>query len=384
MFLYLGMRRGTEFSKVFLWIGALIALQGVVVLFTESAYRLALFEEAVVASILLLTAILVGWVRAAKPAIKAFGYVLIGVGVLTAATGLIKQVLLLHGFVLPWLEQKGAAIPYPAGTSLSVDYNDTATTWLCAAVLLFPGSSANPNIALRIAGASLVVAALLGCGSRRGLIMLAAVPALVWVCCLLKSRLRNCGNIFLRMGTVFCGGITLLFFAFNAPAAISDCLAYNTPAAYLTRLSTYQPPDARPSTIAKLIRPDMANSRVERITIALPIFTSNLFSGVGFQYHNAYGAVDRDYPHLRFLTEGLIGGVFYGLNIIALFSFLWFRSVRIAWASENECDIKLAIVFSVVSVFWLLSGDTWLSVAQWMSVSLLLILRQLATNTRAK
>lgn len=353
-------------SPVFYWIVLLTTWQLIIIIISESAYKSALINEVIIALMLIFGALLASASGVSEKALKVFIRAISIIGVSSAVLGLVKQALLDRGILITILVGNNTLNSYPQGTSLSLDYNDAALLWLVALTCIFPLYTRKMPGWTLVASA-ILVAAIIGVGSRRGLMALMLLPLATCGLYLLKGLLRDCLQ-FIGRATASIGLSAVLLLTITNPAEFEKLKMRTT----VNLSGVTLPPRAYPSVIASTMNYNMADSRLERIHRALPLQRKYPLLGSGFRYHAIYTSGYRDYPHLRFFTEVLIGGAAYGLSILCLFGYTLVQVLKNLLHASNLGHLKLSAVFIVVSVFWISSGDTWLSMAQWLSVALLI------------
>jgi hypothetical protein len=352
-----------------LYIIALLTLWHlIIVIYTESSHKKALINEIVIASALILAALLAAASGKSGNVLKVFLSGLSFIGVTSASLGLLKQALLDQGIMVNTLVTNNT---YPQGTSLSLDYNDMANLWLVALICIFPIQPKKAPV-WKFAVSAILAAAILGCGSRRGLIALMLLP--LAACCfyIIRGLSLKCLKFILRATSSIAIGGFFVFIITDSAQFQTFKRSVNTIDHERSDQHVVTPPRAYPWVISSTINQSIADSRLELVNQALPIVRQSLLLGSGFSYHELYETSSRQYPHLRFFTELLIGGVAYGLSVLCLFFYTLWHVLKNFGHASNVAHLKLSAIFLVVSVFWISSGDTWLSLPQWLSVALLI------------
>jgi len=305
------------------------------------------------------------------------------VGAFSATVGLLKHYLQDRGILMQYIVD-ACPLYYPQGSSLCVDYNILAASWLLAAIglssLWFRRSSYAALLLL-----PLVIAAGLLSGSRRFLILMPIILTTFWAySCYLSIITRP---LYYHLAAVTLVAIGSLALVTHVPAPeeaerfrggaeayfVADMqsiiqILSTRDAANEGTISIRPPNRATPSVIATTIDGDAFGTRTGRWQFAYDLIRESPYIGWGFGYHAAFVERfgGRDYPHSPLLSAGLIGGVPLLLLVLLLYIKLMWR----ACASSRDLQLTgLPISFIALTAVCFISGDTILSTPQWTAIA---------------
>lgn len=347
--------------------------------YSPSKFGALTLKDALIATVLILIASTISDVTRF---LKGFSLTVLFIGLVTSVVGLAKLFLQDRGYlidpILRWCPGQ-----YPQGSNICGDYNLMGLTWLASLAVLISWRI-NLSRLMHLIMMVPLIAAGLAVGSRRFLILL---PLLLVLWPIISWRLggikKASVELFGVSFSLLLAWVSLAFIA--APEQFERFRFGDEPFTVNWRLvgngpptGVYSPNRAYPEVIFGTIGEGSLEARVERWKFGLDLARSNSILGSGFSYQEAYSerfveGFYLDYPHLPILSQALIGGVPLLILCLLIYVRLSIESLR---TILNGRAIGLGMIFIVASGVAVISGDTMLSIATWVSVSVALAAMQ--------